>query len=89
MRKAGKGQQEYLIVKMNDVIITSVKPAAAATAATAENVAPAVRQGRPRIQAAEGRRLARCRRPLQVRHQGATRKVSCDAQSDTVSHVAA
>ena len=24
VRKAGKGQQEFLIIKMNDVIITSV-----------------------------------------------------------------
>ena len=24
-RKAGKGQQEYLVVKMNDVVITSVQ----------------------------------------------------------------
>ena len=26
-RKAGKGQQEYLIIKMNDILITSVQPA--------------------------------------------------------------
>ena len=26
-RKAGKGQQEYLIFKMNDILITSVQPA--------------------------------------------------------------
>ena len=26
-RKAGKGQQEFLIIKMNDVLITSVQPA--------------------------------------------------------------
>jgi type VI secretion system secreted protein Hcp len=25
-RKAGKGQQEYLIVKMNDILVTSVQP---------------------------------------------------------------
>jgi len=25
-RKAGGGQQEYLVIKMNDVIITSVTP---------------------------------------------------------------
>ena len=25
-RKAGKGQQEYLIVKMSDIIVTSVSP---------------------------------------------------------------
>ena len=26
-RKAGKGQQEFLIIKMNDILITSVQPA--------------------------------------------------------------
>ena len=25
-RKAGKGQQEFLVVKMNDIIVTSVSP---------------------------------------------------------------
>ncbi len=40
VRKAGKGQQEFLIIKMNDVIITGVNPSGAAdTAATAEHVA--------------------------------------------------
>jgi len=40
VRKAGKGQQEFLIIKMNDVIITSVNPSGAGDgAATAENVA--------------------------------------------------
>ena len=38
-RKAGKGQQEYLIVKMNDVIITSVQPGGARRRRHAENVA--------------------------------------------------
>ncbi|HEY3158603.1 MAG TPA: type VI secretion system tube protein Hcp [Vicinamibacterales bacterium] len=28
-RKAGKGQQEYLIIKMNDILITNVAPAGA------------------------------------------------------------
>jgi type VI secretion system secreted protein Hcp len=28
-RKAGKGQQEYLIVKMSDVLVTSVQPSSA------------------------------------------------------------
>src|SRR4030095_7458711 len=38
-RKAGKGQQEFLIIKMNDVIVTSVALGGAEdTAATAENV---------------------------------------------------
>jgi type VI secretion system secreted protein Hcp len=40
VRKAGKGQQELLIIKMSDVIITSVNPSGAAdAAATAEHVA--------------------------------------------------
>ena len=40
VRKAGKGQQEFLIIKMNDVLITSVNPSGAAEAATmAESVA--------------------------------------------------
>ena len=40
VRKAGKGQQEFLIIKMNDVIITSVSPSGAGDVpATAEHVA--------------------------------------------------
>ena len=40
VRKAGKGQQEFLIIKMNDIIITSVNPSGAGdSAATAESVA--------------------------------------------------
>jgi type VI secretion system secreted protein Hcp len=40
VRKAGKGQQEYLIIKMNDIIVTSVSPSISAdAAATAESVA--------------------------------------------------
>lgn len=40
VRKAGKGQQEFLIIKMNDVLITSVNPSTSGDAAsTAENVA--------------------------------------------------
>ena len=40
VRKAGKGQQEFLIIKMSDVIITAVNPSGAAdAAATAEHVA--------------------------------------------------
>jgi len=39
VRKAGKGKQEFLIIKMNDIIITSVNPSGSGdTAATAENV---------------------------------------------------
>jgi type VI secretion system secreted protein Hcp len=40
VRKAGKGQQEFLIIKMSDVLITSVNPSGADdSAATAEHVA--------------------------------------------------
>jgi type VI secretion system secreted protein Hcp len=40
VRKAGKGQQEFLIIKMNDVLITSVNPSGSGdSAATAESVA--------------------------------------------------
>ena len=40
VRKAGKGQQEFLIIKMNDILITSVNPSGSGdSAATAEAVA--------------------------------------------------
>ena len=40
VRKAGKGQQEFLIIKMNDIIITSVNPSGSGDSAiTAESVA--------------------------------------------------
>ena len=39
VRKAGKGQQEFLIIKMNDIIITSVSPSGAEGSSTAESVA--------------------------------------------------
>ena len=39
VRKAGKGQQEFLIIKMNDVLITSVNLSSAEKGLTAENVA--------------------------------------------------
>ena len=62
VRKAGKGQQEFLIIKMNDILITSVNPSGTGDgAATAETRRDAVREGRPGIQAAEGRRIAGCR----------------------------
>ena len=39
VRKAGKGQQEFLIIKMNDIIITSVSPSGSNDGgATAESV---------------------------------------------------
>jgi type VI secretion system secreted protein Hcp len=37
-RKAGKGQQEYLIIKMNDVIVTSVALSDASGGGSAEHV---------------------------------------------------
>jgi type VI secretion system secreted protein Hcp len=37
-RKAGKGQHEYLIVKMNDVLITSVTHGGASGEPASENV---------------------------------------------------
>jgi type VI secretion system secreted protein Hcp len=40
LRKAGKGQQEFLIIKMSDVIVTGVAPSAVGDGAeTAESVA--------------------------------------------------
>jgi type VI secretion system secreted protein Hcp len=40
VRKAGKGQQEFLILKMTDVIVTSVNPSGSGdSAATAESIA--------------------------------------------------
>ena len=38
VRKAGKGQQEYLVIKMSDVLITSVAISVDVEPATAENV---------------------------------------------------
>ena len=40
VRKAGKGQQEFLIIKMSDILVTGVSPSVSADApATAEHVA--------------------------------------------------
>ena len=38
VRKAGKGQQEFLVIKMNDVIITSVTHGSAGSDDASENV---------------------------------------------------
>ena len=38
VRKSGQGQQEYLVIKMTDVIVTGVMPAATAEAVPAETV---------------------------------------------------
>ena len=67
-RKAGKGQQEYLIIKMNDILVTSVQPSGSSEHPM-ESVSLQFVEDRPRVQAAEGRRIARRRAVLQVRHQ--------------------
>ena len=59
-RKAGKGQQEYLIIKMNDILVTSVQPSGSSEHPM-ESVSMQFREDRPGVQAAEGRRLARRR----------------------------
>jgi len=38
VRKAGKGQQEYLIIKMNDILITSVQPSGSGSESGVESV---------------------------------------------------
>ena len=40
-RKAGKGQQEYLIIKMNDIIITGVSLSSSEAGGSSENVSMA------------------------------------------------
>ena len=69
-RKAGKGQQEFLIVKLNDVIITGVTHGGANGQPVFGEREPGVCQGRPRIQAAKARWVARCGDSFQVRPQG-------------------
>ena len=69
-RKAGKGQQEYLIIKMNDVLITSVQPSGAAIGrarrrASSLQFAKVDLEYKP--QKADG--SARRGRALQLRHQ--------------------
>ena len=63
---------------MNDVIITGVSHGETARTAHLGEREPGVREGRPRVQAAEGRRVARCRHSLQVRHQGQQGRASPD-----------
>ena len=48
-RKAGKGQQDYLIVKMNDVLITSVQ-LSGSSEQPMESVSMQLRQSRSRVQ---------------------------------------
>ena len=65
-RKAGKEQQEYFIVKMNDVIVTGVSQGGITGQPVLGEREPDVCQSRPGIQAAEGRRVARRRGSFQV-----------------------
>ena len=59
-RKAGKGQQEFLIVKMNDIIITGVTHGGTSWATGVGDRDSGVCQGRLRIQTAKARWVARC-----------------------------
>ena len=77
VRKAGKGQQEFLIIKMNDVIITERQSERCRRCGCQRGARrAAVRQSRSGIQAAEGRRITGCRTSFQVRHQGQQGRVS-------------
>ena len=72
VRRAGKGQQEYLVIKMTDVLVTSVSTSVSAEGdATMRGRRARVREGRPGVQAAEGRWIARRRSPLRLRPQDA------------------
>ena len=68
-RKGGKGQQEYLIIKMNDVIITGVSLNDTTDETTIGDRQSGVCQGRLRVQAEKARRVARCGGSFQIRHQ--------------------
>jgi len=58
VRKAGKAQQDYLIIKMTDVLITGVALSVAAGGAQwRRECDPSIRQGRPGVQGTEGRRI--------------------------------
>jgi type VI secretion system secreted protein Hcp len=75
VRKAGKGERDFLTIKMNDVLITTVAPSGAGDD-TAENVALQFAKVALEIQAAKGRRVTGCRRPFQVRHQRQQERVA-------------
>ena len=77
VRKAGKGQQEFLIIKMSDIIVTGVQSGRQRRGEHVRRERRAsVRESRPGIQAAEVRRVARCRDPFQIRHQGQQGRVT-------------
>ena len=65
-RRAGKGQQEFLIFKMNDVIVTGVVEGGGIDGPGSESVTLGVCQGRFRVQAVKSRRDPRRRDSLQV-----------------------
>jgi type VI protein secretion system component Hcp len=70
LRKLGKGQQEYLVIKMTDVLVTSVSTSVSAEGdAPIEGVVLGVREGPSRVQAAEAGWHAGPRNPLQIRPQ--------------------
>ena len=68
-RKAGKGQQEYLIVKMNDVLITSVQPSGS-TEQPMESVSMQFSKVELEYKPQKEDGSLDAGRPLQVRHQG-------------------
>ena len=59
---------------MNDVIITGVTHGGSGDGGTSENVSLAFAKVDVEYKPQKAGRLARCRHPLQVRPQGATRK---------------
>ncbi len=79
VRKSGKGQQEFLIIKMNDIIITSVTNGGGGGAdGASENVSIAFAKVDMRVQAAEAGRIARCGHPFQIRPQGPEGRVESE-----------
>ena len=72
VRKAGKGQQEFLIIKMNDVLITVGQPERLRRCRRHSPRASRCSSPKSHLEykPQESRRIARCRAPLQVRHQG-------------------
>ena len=66
-RKAGKDQQEYLVLKLTDLIVTSVQHGdSAGGELPMESVTPEFREDRDGIQGTEGGRHARSRRQVQL-----------------------
>ena len=59
VRKAGQSQQEYLKIKLNDVLVSAYALDGEARGATARRVLAQLRQALVRLRAPEGRRLPR------------------------------